>query len=119
MRKYTRNITKLRRTRGCLTDCIAYVLNLHPEHVPYFFYPRKDWMKRVRLFFKKNGYFVYWTKNNAVPKRGVHIVCGDSLVGKTAFHVVVYKNGKLVYDPDCLSRWNDKRITHRLIIEKL
>ena len=120
-KKYTRNITKLRRTQGCLTDCIAYFLNLHPENVPFFVYPRKDWMKRVRVFFKRYGYSTFWliADIDDIPKRGTHIVCGYSLVWKTAAHVVVYKNGKLVYDPNYPSRWKDNRITHRLIVQKL
>lgn len=118
--KRKRNIAKLRHTQGCLTDCIAYYLNLHPEHVPFFVYPRKGWMDRVRAFFKKHGLFVYWDKlETSVPKRGVHIVCGDSLKWKTACHAVVYKNGKLIYDPQYPSLWKDNRITHILKVIKL
>jgi len=119
MKKYTRNITKLRRTQGCLTDCIAYYLNLHPENVPFFVYPRKDWMKRVKQFFKKYNYSAYWINITDVPKRGTHIVCGNSLIWKTYAHVVVYKSGKLIYDPNYPSNWSDKRITHRLIVQPL
>lgn len=118
-RKYTRNLRKLRQTQGCLTDCIAYYFNLHPEHVPFFVYPREGWMNRIKIFFMKRGYVCYWTLAKSVPKRGTHIVCGDSLKWKTATHAVVYKNGKLVYDPQYPSLWNDKRITHRLIVKKL
>lgn len=53
------------------------------------------------------------------PKRGMHIVCGKSLKWKTYAHVVVYKNGKLTYDPNYPSVWSHKRITHRLILKKL
>lgn len=118
-RKYVRNITKLRRTQGCLTDCVAYILNLHPEKVPYFVYPRKDWSKRLKTFFRRHGYEVRWVLCKTPPKRGTHIVCGDSLVWKTASHVVLYKNGKLIYDPNYPSKWNTKRITHRLVIKPL
>ena len=118
-RKYTRNITKLRRTQGCLTDCVAYFLNLHPEKVPYFVYPRKDWMSGLRLFFKKHGYAIIWEKTNEIPKQGVWIVCGNSLQWKTFTHVVVYKNGKLIYDPDYPSKWKDERMTHKLHVMKL
>lgn len=117
-RKYIRNITKLRRTQGCLTDCIAYYLNLHPENVPYFVYPREKWMDRVRKFFKKHGYYVYWDLCTVPPKRGVHIICGNSLVWKTYAHVVIYKNGKLKYNPTYPSNWKDSRITHRLIVKR-
>lgn len=115
-RKYQRDFAKLRRTQGCLTDCVAYYLNLHPENVPYFVYPRKDWMKRVKKFFKKYGYVAYWTDCEKPPKRGMHIVCGNSFVWKTYAHVVVYKNGKLSYDPQYPSKWKDNRITHRLVV---
>lgn len=118
-RKYTRNITKLRKTQGCLTDCVAYYLNLHPEHVPFFVYPREGWMKRVKAFFKKHGYSVFWLNMPDVPKRGMHIVCGNSVRWKTSAHVVVYKNGKLAYDPNYPSDWKDERITHRLIVQSI
>ena len=118
-REYNRNFTKLRRTQGCLTDCVAYYLNLHPENVPYFVYPRKGWNERLKAFFKKHGYEVYWDFCKKIPKRGTHIVCGNSLKWKTYAHVVVYKNGKLVYDPNYPSDWSDKRITHKLISKSI
>lgn len=117
--KYTRNITKLRRNQGCLTDSVAYFLNLHPENVPYFVYPRKGWNDRLRKFLKKHGYSSFWLKWDEVPKRGMHIVCGKSLKWKTSAHVVVYKNGKLAYDSNYPSDWKDSRITHRLVMKKL
>lgn len=119
-RKYTRNIARLRFNQGCLTDCVAYFLNLHPENVPYFVYPRKDWSKRLKKYFKGKGYFVYWKDDKSPPKRGVHIVCGNSLVWKTACHAVIYKNGKLAYDPSGPdNKWHDRRITHRLVIKRI
>lgn len=116
---------RLRYEKGCLTDCVAYFLNVHPMNVPYFVYPRKGWMDRLKKFFKDNGYVVYWvyvqqgTRLSKVPKKGIHLVCGDSLKYKNTSHCVVYKNGRLIYDPQYPSKWSDKRITHRLIIEKI
>lgn len=117
-RKYERNISKLRRTQGCLTDAVAYWLNIHPENVPYFVYPRDGWNERLKKFFKKQGYEVYWKQAKKPPARGKHIVCGNSLKWKTFSHVVVYKNGQLIYDPQHPSAWSPKRITHKLIIKK-
>jgi len=117
-RPYKRNIQRLRRTQGCLTDCVAYVLNLHPERVPFFVYPRDGWMVRVRRFFKKHGYEVKWTRCAAVPKRGTHIVCGNSLKWKTFAHVVIYRNGRMVYDPAYPSKWTDNRVSHRLVMSR-
>jgi len=118
-RKYTRNITKLRRTQGCLTDCVAYWLNIHPENVPFFIYPREGWNKRLKKFFRKFGYNIRWAWCKEIPRTGTHIVCGNSLTWKTYAHVVIYKNGKLKFDPDYPSRWSDKRISHRLVIKPL
>lgn len=127
MKKYVRDMTKLRRNQGCLTDCVAYILNLHPEHVPYFVYPRKEWNVRLKRYLKNHGFEAIWqyctndrkNKRYNLPKRGTHIVCGNSLTWKTATHCVVYRNGKLVYDPQYPSKWKDNRITHRLILKKL
>lgn len=118
-RRYTRNVTRLRRTQGCLTDCVAYVLNLHPEKVPYFVYPREGWNERLKHFFKKHGYKVNWKRCVSPPKRGTHILCGNSKKWKTYSHVVVYRNGKLVYDSNYPSDWDDSRITHRLVIRRM
>lgn len=115
---FQKNEIRLRREQGCLTDCVAYLLNLHPRNVPYFVYPRKGWNERLKAFFKKHGYEVHWRFAIDVPKRGTHILCGDSKRWKTSGHVVVYKNGKIIYDPSYPSDWDDKRITHRLVVRK-
>ena len=118
-RPYRRNIEKLRRTQGCLTDSIAYYLNIHPERVPFFVCPRKGWNDRVKAFFRRHGYKVWWVKASALPKLGMHIVCGKSMTWKTYAHVVVYRSGKMAYDPDYPSRWTDRRMTHRLVVHRL
>ena len=114
-----RNFERLRRTQGCLTDCVAYLLNLHPENVPYFVYPRKGWNEKLKAFFKKHGYEVYWKNCDEAPKHGTHIICGNSLKWKTYAHVVVYKNWKLAYDSQYPSKWKNNRITHKLIVVPL
>ena len=113
-RKYTINIEKRRRTQGCMTDCVAYYFNLHPENVPLFVYPREGWNKRLKKFFLKRGLQVFWQLGKDVPKKGMYLVSGDSKEWKTYSHMVVYKNGKLVYDPNYPSQWTGKRITHWL-----
>lgn len=120
-RKYTRNINILRRTQGCLTDSVAYILNLHPEKVPYFVYPRQSWNERLKKFFKKHGYKTEWKicTQKTIPKTGTHLLVGNSLIWKTAGHAVVYKKGKLAYDPNFPSKWNDARVTHKLVLKKI
>jgi len=113
------NLEKKRRTQGCLTDAVAFLLDRHPENVPFFVYPRKGWNERLKKFFKKNGYVVWWADCDKPPKRGTHLVCGDSLKYKTFAHAVIYRNGKLIYDPQYPSKWKDNRITHKLVLKKL
>lgn len=118
-RKYTRDFNRLRATQGCLTDSVAFILNLHPHRIPYFVYPREGWNKRLKTFFKKHGYFVYWTNDRPIVSKGLYIVCGDSLKWKTAAHCVVYRGKKMVFDPQYPSLWRDDRATHRLVIRKI
>ena len=115
-RPYRRNITRLRRTQGCLTDCVAYLLNVHPERVPYFVYRREGWSRRLKAFFQRRGFRARWVFCARPPARGTHILCGDSLRWKTFGHVVVYRNGRLAFDPNFPSDWSDDRITHRLVV---
>lgn len=114
--KRKRNISRLRQTQGCLTDCVAYILNVHPARVPYFVYPRKDWCRRLKRYFHRRGFCVRWRMCARIPRRGTYIVSGNSLRWKTAAHVVVYRNGRLAYDPQYPSKWSEKRVTHRLVM---
>lgn len=112
-----RNIARLRRTQGCLTDAVAYLLNVHPERVPLFVCPRAGWSRRLKRYFRRRGYRVRWQRCHRVPARGTHLVCGNSLTARWASHVVVVRNGRLAYDPEFPSRWDATRVTHRLIVE--
>ncbi len=116
----TRTKERMYRHRmGCLTDCIAYVLKMHPEQVPFFVLPRRGWNRRLKRFLRRRGYHASWRWCATPPKRSVHIVCGNSLVWKRAAHVVVYRNGRVAYDPTYPSKWSKKRITHRLVMRKI
>jgi len=108
-----------RHTSGCLTDCVAFVLRQHPFQVPLFVDQRAGWVQRLKRYFLRHGYRVYWRCCTSVPRRGTHIVCGDSLEYKTFAHAVVYRSGALVYDPQYPSRWRDSRITHRLVCMRI
>ena len=101
---------------GCLTDCVAWLFNYHPDKVPLFVFPRKGWSRRLKRFVANRGYSARWERTTNIPTRGTHIVCGDSLSSKRASHAVVYRNGRLVFDPEYPSRWSNRRVTHRLVI---
>lgn len=117
----TKKELAMRATKGCLTDCVAYFFNIHPHNVPLFIYPNKGWNERLKKFFRERGYDVHWDliKNAPLKKKGLQLVCGDSLAWADASHCVVYDGGKLVYDPDHPSLWKHGRITHRLVINKV
>lgn len=109
----------IRRYEGCMTDCVAFFLDKHPENVPLFVKLGKKWSVKFRAYWKRHGYAVRWELASKAPKRGTHIMVGDSLVWKKYSHMVVYRSGKLVYDPAFPSKWRDNRITHRLVVKKL
>ena len=113
------NITRLRRTQGCLTDAVAYRLNLHPARVPLFIYPRRGWMRRLKAFYRRRGFAVQWVACQRPPAKGIHVVCGDSQVWKRFAHAVVYRNGQLAFDPNYPSQWKVKHMTHRLVMTRL
>jgi hypothetical protein len=110
---------KLRRTAGCLTDCVAYYFNIFPANVPLFVRPNSDWMRELKAYFRRRGYTIKWLVTNRIPKTGKHIVCGKSLKSTKYSHAVMYKNGELSYDPNFQSQWKDKLITHRLLVRKV
>ena len=104
-----------------MTDCVAYYFNMHPDKVPYFIAnrPHTGWARRLREYYKRRGFKARWIETTSVPKRGLHLVTGDSLTFEKYAHAVMYKDGKLVYDPAYPSSWKDCRITHRLEVTKL
>lgn len=113
------NIQKLRATQGCLTDCVAYYFNIHPQNVPFFIYPRKNWMKRLRAFFARRGLSIFWTPYVEMKNKGaLKLVVGNSKRYKQSSHCVVYKGNKKVYDPNPTGNAMKGKPTHQLIISK-
>lgn len=108
----TKKELKWRDKKGCLTDCVAFVFNLHPMNVPLFVRPEDKWPKKFKKWLKMKGFKVKWIWTKKIPKRGMFIVGGRSLLYKNSDHVVVYRNGKMVYDPSCPSYWNNKRVQY-------
>ena len=94
----------------CFTDCVAYFFDMHPAHVPFFIGYTPFWFWYVKQFFKRRGYII-----EAIPykpglmrnNRKLYIVSGLSPRSKsrkkndfrTIHHAVIYKGGKLFYDP--------------------
>lgn len=90
---------------GCLTDCVARLLNLHPECVPHFV-SRKDWPKSLRAFLRKHGLGLSCLHYDAeaLKPNTIAIVIGRPKGswprGKNERHAVLYVGDKLFYDPN-------------------
>ena len=84
----------------CLTDCVAYIFNIHTSRVP-FFIGYENYGKELRKYFKKQGYKIEpWVFDESLfqPKR-LYIVQGISPRFKRKRHAVVYRGNQPEYDP--------------------
>ncbi len=108
-----------RRKHGCLTDCVAYWFNLHPENVPLFIYPHAGWVGRVKRFYRRRGYRARFVGCRRPPTTGVHIVIGKSWKYPRESHAVVYRQGRIVVNTANDRRFPLNRITHRLQVRKV
>ena len=114
---------ELRERQGCLTDCLAYYFNIHPMKVPLFVRPETErhfvWRYLMEDWLNLRGFESKYIKRKTVPKRGMYLAVGNSTKYKRCTHCVVYVNGKLVFDPQFPSAWNDSRVTHYLRITRI
>lgn len=107
---------RMRHGGDCLTQCIAYIIDVHPFRVPLFVRPRyKLWWNRVRSYLDSMGYKIRCF-DGIPPNSGYAIVVGTSSEPGWE-HAVVYKNGKMVFDPSNLpTKWRDNRCRRYFII---
>lgn len=101
---------KLKRDENdCLTQCVAYALNIHPKNVP-FFIGSKDWRRSVARYFRKLGLRIVPVKYDPkllANQRKFYIVQGPSWRGrKSQFeHAVIYKGRRRHWDPNIDGRF--------------
>jgi UDP-N-acetylmuramoylalanine-D-glutamate ligase len=83
----------------CFSDCIAFMLNIHPQSVPYFA-GMKNYINPTQRFFEKRKKMIRpLVFQDKFLKRGqYHMVQGISPRGNE--HVVIYKGRKPFYDPN-------------------
>ena len=101
---------------NCFSACLASLLDLPIEQVPYFYEPRIlkiGWGKVLMEFLDKHGYsyegYLTVTEHDQLTYReqmldhkgvdGYHIVGGPSPRGSKAGHAVIYKNAHPFFDP--------------------
>ena len=104
---------KLKRWNGtntCFTDCVAFILDVHPRKVP-FFIEHHAWFWYVKKFFRRRGYEIraYKFKTKLLSnKRKYYIVSGLSFRSKiknpddmrSMHHAIVYRGKKKYWDPN-------------------
>lgn len=93
----------------CFTQCVAYYLDMHPAHVPFFInYP--DWHHYTQRWFRRHGYHIEqmpYKRELMSNKRTLYILQGVSPLSKATkkmhqavHHAAVFRNGKCVFDPN-------------------
>lgn len=83
----------------CLSDCIAFMLDIHPMNVPYFV-GMHDYVKHMRKFLNKKGMEIlaFPYKEEYLERNTYYMVQGIS--PRKNEHVVIYKGKKPFYDPN-------------------
>ncbi len=84
----------------CFSQCIAFILNIHPMNVPYFA-GMKDYVSSTRKFMKKHGYQIMpieYSKKYLKNKKKYYLIQG--LSPRKGEHCVIYKGTKPYFDPN-------------------
>lgn len=112
-----RPYTPKRHTDGCLSDCVAYLLNVHPMSVPFFIEPEKGWSRRFKGYMRRRGMAGWWGPFSPQPKsHGAYLVVGRSQIRKAGGHCVVYRGSEPVYNPSTTGIKGEP--THMWILNK-
>jgi hypothetical protein len=107
-----KKIIRDKNNNTCLTDCVAYYFNIHPEKVP-FFIGTKHWYRNLKTFFRIRGYIlnaVKYHKGLLSNKKKLYLVSGLSprstapvndgkIKHSRLYHMVIYKGTRPHYDP--------------------
>ena len=85
--------------KRCFSCCIASLLELEYDQVPYFI--GKEWQRRLQRWLQKRGYHyldVTITDETVLEHAGYHIITGQSPRGEF-LHSCVGLRGEIVHDP--------------------
>lgn len=88
-----------RNEHDCLTQCVARLLNVHPETVPLFIAKGKNWVRYFKRWCKARGLGMqhgYW-RPDIWRKSDVVIAVGRTRA--RTWHAVLYKGKKPWFDP--------------------
>lgn len=94
--------TKVKRKHGvndCFSDCIAFMLDIHPMNVPYFA-GMKNYVLPTRKFLEKRGYEICPIPFMPEYLKGNKFYIIQGISHRKHEHVVIYKGKKPFYDPN-------------------
>lgn len=104
--KQTKLVDEEKGIKGnCMAACFANVLGYKVDQVPAFEElfdcekPKGFWWDVVKLWWKTQGYNYISGSKFTIPKDQYYFVCGKSPRDKNIWHMVIYKNGAMVFDP--------------------
>jgi hypothetical protein len=108
-------LTRKNGINTCMTYCVARYFSIPPRQVP-FFIGNANWRDRFERFFRrrKKKIELYYFNKRTLPKRGYCFVVGLSPASKAKtnnphdarnkHHMVLYKDGRLFFDPNHCKR---------------
>lgn len=96
------------KSNTCLTECVAYIFNLHPLRVPFFVGMSKRWLSvALNHWCRKRGYIVQYCEGYPKNFKGLAIATGVSPRNKKIYHSIVVNNNRVVFDS---TFYNDSRL---------
>lgn len=117
---------------NCMTACVASLLELPIEEVPYFIgLPEDEWFSVFQNFLKQHGYqfsgMFFFTEGlgwkellQLSPGVNGYFMCSGASWRDyvTAGHAVIYKDGEMIHDPH-FSRMGIKVLEDAWMIEPI
>jgi len=100
--------TKFGRKEGdCFNSCLASIINLPPDHIPFFMWT-EDWYERLTEWLKGLGYYpmqfeINETTLENMSHYGVYILSGKSPRSDVPYpaclHAVLACGDEIIHDP--------------------
>lgn len=97
---------------NCMMACYANILGFEQEHCPPIeelmetMIPRRFWWDVLNLWLDKLGYILISTEDeteaiaNTCDPHGLYFAIGSSVRCNDSLHQVIYRGGKLFFDPN-------------------
>ncbi len=120
----TKNWITYGRKDDCLTACVARLLNIHYDEVPFYGKDNKSvgWLDKLKIWSNKKGYklnLVWASEINSISLPDKFIGVGKSPSGRPNDHaVIVDKDFTIVWDPAYNKRRSIKSVEYILVFRE-